>query len=899
MELVFNIRYHTKWGEVLKVTGDIPELGNGSEENALPLTTDDGNLWTGRVTIKIPASRKLTYRYIVCSGERTERSEWTGMARILCVQNQEDKTYTLWDSWKDIPECSVLFSSAFTGAWLKHDIDTVHRQPGTGRSVIIKAAYPCRKSERLFISGSNEALGCWDTSRAIPMSCHNYPEWQAEIDADVLTFPFEYKFICKDTTSDETTAWESGSNRHFTPPCMSGNETIIVDNLLPSLPVPHWRGSGINVPVFSLKTKGSFGVGDFGDLLTFIRWAAMTGQKIVQLLPVYDTTQTGTWTDSYPYNSISVYALHPMYLDLRQLPPLRDSRQSAEFDRKQKWLNALGYVGYEGVNRAKRKYAALSFRQDGEAVLASEEFRRFFASNEFWLVPYAAFSVLRDTYGTADFRLWREHSAYDAEEIRALCSDGGCLHDKAALYYYMQFFLDKQLAAASAEARAQGLVLKGDIPIGISRDSVEAWTEPQYFNMDSQAGAPPDDFSIDGQNWGFPTYNWSVMKADGYAWWTRRLRQMSRYFDAYRIDHVLGFFRIWQIPLDSVYGLLGQFAPSLPMSEDEIRSFGFHFDAERDTRPYIHDSILADIFGRDTEFVKATFLTADGDSGTFRMKPEFSTQRKVEAFFAARADTRSIRICEGLYSLISNVLFVRDHDDSRLYHPRIAAQNDYAYHALDEEQQTAFNNLYNSYYYQRHNSFWEECGMEKLPVLIGSTTMLACGEDLGMIPDCVPAVMDRLHILSLEVQRMPKVMFHEFANTRRYPYLSVCTPSTHDMTTLRSWWTDDAGLTQRFFNNVLGHIGKAPAKATPEICEEIIRMHLDSPSMLCIPLLQDWLSIDAKTRCADADADAERINVPAIPRYYWRYRMPITIESLIDAAPLNSRIARLISLSGR
>ncbi len=279
------------------------------------------------------------------------------------------------------------------------------------------------------------------------------------------------------------------------------------------------------------------------------------------------------------------------------------------------------------------------------------------------------------------------------------------------------------------------------------------------------------------------------------------------------------------------------------------------------------------------------------------MKPEFSTQRKVEAFFATKTDADSVRMRDGLYSLISNVLFVRDHDDHSLYHPRIAAQNDYAYRALDEAQQTAFNNLYNNYYYQRHNRFWEERGMEKLPVLIGSTAMLACGEDLGMIPDCVPAVMDRLHILSLEVQRMPKIMFHEFANTRRYPYLSVCTPSTHDMATLRSWWTEDADLTQRFFNSVLGHIGKAPAEATPEICEEIIRMHLDSPSMLCIPLLQDWLSIDAQTQCADA-AD-ERINVPAIPRYYWRYRMPLTIESLMEAAPLNSRIARLISLSGR
>lgn len=177
--------------------------------------------------------------------------------------------------------------------------------------------------------------------------------------------------------------------------------------------------------------------------------------------------------------------------------------------------------------------------------------------------------------------------------------------------------------------------------------------------------------------------------------------------------------------------------------------------------------------------------------------------------------------------------------------------------------------------------------MWKLPALTESTKMLCCAEDLGMIPDCVPAVMHNLQILSLEIQRMPKDPTVEFGNTWSYPYYSVCTSSTHDMPGIRAWWESDHAMAQRFYNQVLHEGGEAPYFAEPWICGRILDLQLNSPSMLCILPLQDWLSADGQLRRQNP-AD-EQINVPAISRHYWRYRMHLTVEQLMEQTEFNAR----------
>ena len=889
MTVSFNIEYRTSWGEEVRIAGLLPE--------SIPMHTTDGIYWTADVELEVPKEgMTINYSYQIEQNQIIIRKEWDSFPRRLFLSGNSKKKYQIKDCWKNIPEQLYYYSSAFTDALLAHP-DRAEIPPCHKKGLVIKAYAPrINKDYCLAICGNQKALGNWDPDKAIPMSDANFPEWQIELDASKLKFPLEYKFILYHKEEKKADCWENNPNRYLADPELKTNETLVISDRYAYFDIPVWKGAGIAIPVFSLKSENSFGVGDFGDLKRMIDWAVSTQQKVIQILPINDTTMTHAWTDSYPYNSISIYAFHPMYADIKQMGTLKDKSAAAKFNKKQKELNGLPAMDYEAVNQTKWEYFRLIFKQEGEKVLASGEFGEFFNANKEWLQPYAVFSYLRDAFQTPNFREWPRHSVYNAQDIEKMCRPESVDYPHIALYYYIQFHLHLQLVAATKYAREHGVVLKGDIPIGISRNSVEAWTAPYYFNLNGQAGAPPDDFSVNGQNWGFPTYNWDVMEKDGYRWWMKRFQKMSEYFDAYRIDHILGFFRIWEIPMHAVHGLLGQFIPSIPMSREEIESYGLPFREEY-LIPYIHESFLGQVFGPHTDYVKQTFLLPAETPGVYHMKPEFTTQREVESFFAGKNDENSLWIRDGLYTLISDVLFVPDTKEKDKYHPRIGIQRDFIFRSLNEQEQNAFNRLYDQYYYHRHNEFWRQQAMKKLPQLTQSTRMLVCGEDLGMIPDCVSSVMNDLRILSLEIQRMPKNPMHEFGYLNEYPYRSVCTISTHDMSTLRGWWEEDYLQTQRYYNTMLGHYGTAPTVATPELCEEVVRNHLKSNSILCILSLQDWLSIDGKWR--NPNVQEERINVPSNPRNYWRYRMHLTLEQLMKAEELNDKIRELIKYTGR
>ena len=891
MKLTFRIEYRTAWGESLGV------MLEGRGNDPIMLGTDDGILWQGSVEMTDGAAGvPLTYRYGVFRDGQCSRHESGTMTHIFCPGKKRNCHYILNDNWKDLPKASHLYSSAFS------DNDSAKKsvQPlisGNG-DLTFRALCPClnHRKQVLGICGNQDVLGNWNGERAVVMQEIQANEWTATVNATTLQFPLEFKFVTIHAETGKMEEWEAGDNRRLVITDLRKGEVYQTPETEVQFASMSRKVAGTAIPVFSLRSEGSYGVGDFGDLKKFIDWAERTYQQAVQILPINDTTLTGTWTDSYPYNSISIYAFHPMYVDLRQLGKLKDKKSAEAYEQKRLELNALPQIDYEAVNRAKREYIRLMFQQTGKKVLASADFKKFFKENEHWLLPYAAFSYLRDRYGTPDFGQWPAYQAYDAKAIAALCAPDSECYDSIAYYYYIQYNLHIQLLEVGNYARRKGIILKGDIPIGISRNSVEAWIEPYYFNMNGQAGAPPDAFSTKGQNWGFPTYNWEVMEQDNYLWWQKRFHKMAEYFTAYRIDHLLGFFRIWEIPSHSVHGLLGQFVPALPMGIDEIQSFGLHFQKDFMTRPFINDDILHRLFGSKDDFVKDNFLLHSHDD-IWELRPEYDTQRKVETWFAGKTDEESVNMREGIYTLISNVLFVADRKNPSTYHPRIAVQNDFIFERLSEGEKEAFNRLYNHYYYQRHNRFWYDEAMKKLPILTQCTSMLVCGEDLGMVPDCVPWVMEQLQILSLEIQRMPKNPQHEFGRLCEYPVRSVCTISTHDMSTLRGWWKENPETTARYYNHVLGNWGEVPAEASADICEEIVRQHLQCPSLLAILSFQDWLSMDADIRYPDADA--ERINIPANPHNYWRYRMHLTIEELIKNKKFNNKMRSMIDGSNR
>lgn len=893
MNLKFNINYRTRFGEEL-----VLNIINGDTEARYRMMTADGERWTFK--LNLPAQKHqstLVYYYEVERGGQKIRCEWTTIRHMLELTAVHGASYTVFDRWSDIPEDSYLYSSAFTNCVRGREPQPI-QQSSFGATVrLVVRAPQLRSDDRLAVIGKGDALGNWDASKAIPMTEHQFNEWVVDIDTSKFTDrKLEFKFIAVNTKNQSASLWETGYNRTIELPLIEQKEVIVYNLDQAFFPLYNVRLAGTLVPVFSLRSEGSFGVGDFGDLKSMINLVYATGQRVLQILPVNDTTTTHSWQDSYPYSCISIFAIHPQYVDLRQLPALTNAKQRNDFEALREQLNALPQIDYEQVNTAKIKYLRLLFAQEGSKVLSSKGFKQFMLQAGSWLVPYAQYCVLRDKYGTACFSQWPDHNTWNEADRDKLLRIRSQEYHEASFWYYVQYILHNQLLEAHQYARKKHVILKGDIPIGVSRYGCDVWTEPRYFNLNGQAGAPPDDFSVNGQNWGFPTYNWDAMLKDGCQWWIRRFQNMAQYFDAYRIDHVLGFFRIWEIPVNAVHGLLGQFQPSLGMTREEIESYGLSFLEHQFCDPFIANWVLDRIFHERADEVKTKYLDYDHDD-IWKLKPAYDTQRKIEKAFDGVTDEHELHLRDGLYSLVSDVLFVRDHKDNSKFHPRISAQFNFTYEALYDNDKAAFNRLYNDYFYRRNNQFWYDEAMKKLPVLVQATRMLVCAEDLGMVPDCVSWVMNELRVLSLEIQSMPKDPHVRFGHLNINPYRSVCTFSTHDMPTLRQWWDEDISRTQDYFNTMLYHEGPAPHPLPGWLARDIVSRQLASPSMLCVLSIQDWLAMDERIRLKDADA--ERINIPANPHYYWRYRMHVSIEKLMNDASFTENVRDLVKQSGR
>ena len=897
MSLQFNINYNTVFGQEL-VLNIVDSVVDGQEHlSQYHMSSYDGKKWQYVLHKGFKPGDRIDYFYSVHRGDVVERQEWRMITHRLELNEKNAVNYIAFDNWVDIPDDSYLYTSAFTLCVSPTKIVPV-KEHSFSRTVRLKVRAPqLLKGQSLAVVGKGDGLGNWVPEHGIELAQHNDNEWIVDLDANTLDpKQIEFKFFIRDKRLDYKPLWEANNNRVVDLVDIKDGDVVVYCLPEAGFDVYPLKLAGTQVPVFSLRSKDSFGVGDFGDLKKMIDLIAKTHQRVLQILPINDTTITHTWTDSYPYSCISIFAFHPQYTDLTQLPPIADETKRKKFEALRQELNALPQIDYERVNNAKTEYLHIIFDQEGKNMLASAKFKAFFKETKQWLVPYAEYCYLRDANGTADFSKWPDHNQWDESERKELSSPRSKAYKAVSFYYFEQYILNTQLEEVHNYAREKGVILKGDIPIGVNRYGCDVWTEPRYFNLNGQAGAPPDAFSTNGQNWGFPTYNWDEMLKDGCLWWIRRFQNMAKFFDAYRIDHVLGFFRIWSIPVDCVHALTGQFAPSLGMTRDEIESYGLHFQEDLFTRPFISRWIVNRVFGKHADHVIDKFLIHSHDD-IYELKTEYDTERKIEAAFAGKTSDDDIWVRDGLYSLCSNVLFVRDNNDSNKFHPRITAQLNLMYEALYDSDKAKFNALYNDYYYRRNNNFWYSEAMKKLPILVQATRMLVCAEDLGMVPDCVAWVMEQLRILSLELQSMPKDPTVKFGHLSRNPYRSVCTLSTHDMPTLRQWWDEDWDRTQEFYSTMLYRGGAAPHPLPGWLARDIVSRQLTSPSMLCILSLQDWFAIDEKLRLPDANA--ERINIPANPKHYWRYRMHVSIEELMANKEYNDNIKELIDECGR
>lgn len=894
MTIQFKIHYVTKWGQSLCLMLHSKEQTKQDAIQYLFMQCNDNFEWTVEIPVDSMVS-SVSYNYAIYNSDESFDYEF-GNLRNLPINFSKD-IVKIQDYWRESLGESPFFTAAFSDCFFKRKKSKT-QVPSATANLIIRLNCPQIESNRhIAIVGNQDALGNWDETRKVRLNDAGFPVWSIALNASKLNFPLEYKYVIVDTETDKVLAWDAAPNRVVT--SVDKKEMTVVTNEHFIRTIPSWKGTGVAIPVFSLRSEDGFGIGEFNDLKKMVDWAKKTGQRIIQTLPINDTTLYRTNSDSYPYNAVSVYALHPAYLHLESLGKLGDKKLKAYFETKKKELNAKSFSDYQNVMSVKWEFFKAIYPQESPAVFASEDYKSFFDANKEWLVPYAAFSYLRDLNGTPEFKKWKNFSTYNKSKIEVFSSPDKVHYDEIAIYYFLQYHLHKQLLEVRDYARSNGIAFKGDIPIGVSPRSVDAWVEPELFNTQMQAGAPPDDFSVTGQNWGFPTYNWELMKKDGYNWWCKRFRKMAEYFDAYRIDHILGFFRIWEIPVDAVWGLTGSFHPALPFTRSELESKGLWWDEDRFLKPYLKEHVLYETFGESTNNVISKYFLTDGWQ-QFKFKPEFDTQKKIEAHFASLGHDitkEEALIRDGLYTLHCEVLFVRDLREADKFHPRISIHSSATFRNLPYETRSLLDRIYVDYFYHRHTAFWKEQAMEKLPALVSSTNMLVCGEDLGMVPDSVPDVMNALEILSLEIQRMPKKLNTEFAMPADAPYRSVCTTSTHDMNPIRAWWLEDPALTQGFYNRALGMQGAAPAICEEWIAERIIQQHLESNAMLIILPWQDWMSLNVSL--CNENPNAERINLPSNPDNFWCYRMHLTLEQLLKEDEFNIKIAEMILKSRR
>ena len=902
MKLKFQIDYRTRWGQEIYVSGSLPELGKWDEKKALPLSPGSGEHWEKEIDLKDPV--EFDYKYFL--KDEIGNIHWEfGINRTCQIKGEALKAIFLRDFWRpEKDHLNNLYTSPFYKSFFSRKTQPYRFSYKKSKSYIRFQLRAPRigKDYSFGIVGSINELGKWKDDGVLIMSDEDFPVWKADIEISEKSLPFDYKFVIYSHQEKRVVTWEQRENRYFPRSKLEKDQVTVWSDEYFHYPVGNWKAAGVAIPVFSLRSEKGTGIGEFTDLIPFVDWSVKTGMRLVQILPVNDTIANQNWIDSYPYAAISVHALHPIYANLQEMGEIKDRKLQKEIEKERKRLNKLPEVDYEAVLKLKSRFFKASFDENKDRFLKSKEFEAFFKENKRWLVPYAAFSALRDEFKTPDFTKWGKYSTISEKQIKEFTSEKSERYDDIAVHYYIQYHLDRQLKKATEYARNNGVVLKGDIPIGIYRNSVDAWISPELYNMDCQAGAPPDDFSISGQNWGFPTYNWDRMAEDGFKWWTDRLVKMSEYFDVFRIDHILGFFRIWEIPWEYVEGIMGRFNPALPIHRNEFREWSIFFDQDRFCKPYIRKHVIHHIFQNHADIVIDTYLNESGP-GIYEMKKTFDTQRKVKEFFdnKIKKEPHNSEFLNwmryGLYRLHSEVLFTEAPlSGGEAFNPRIAFHSTFSFQELDEHTRNRLDEMYNHFFYHRHNDFWRESAMLKLPALKAATDMLICGEDLGMVPASVPGVMEELSILSLAIQRMPNDdrLFWHPSDT---PYLSVTSTGSHDMSTLREWWQEDMDKTQLFYNNILGHEGGAPYFCEPWIAKDIINQHMYSPSMWAIFPLQDLLAMDGKLR--REKPEEERINVPSNSQHYWKYRMHLTIEQLLQEDGFNGFLLQLVDQGGR
>lgn len=653
--------------------------------------------------------------------------------------------------------------------------------------------------------------------------------------------------------------------------------------------------TGTSVPVGALRTKKSLGSGEFLDLIPFADFCRKASLKVIQLLPVNDTG-----TESSPYSALSASALNPLYISIESLPELEGPKDDAahkkiisRIKKLRKQYDGLPRFPYDELRNLKDSILREIYTLHNSEITSSPQLQDWMSANP-WIKEYAVFKRLKVINMEASWKQWPEYRKVTPADIEALWSDEK-LKEEHLYYAWVQMNLEAQFRTASEHIRSLGIMLKGDIPIMMNEDSHDAWAHPEFFNDHLRAGSPADGFNPLGQNWGFPTYNWKNLKKCNYSWWRDRLHQAAKYYQLFRIDHILGFFRIWAIPESECTALLGHTEPYEPVTVEELEELGFSKERIKwISLPHVPTRLVQDVNNGDylgTHGILHTIMDRIGDEELWLFKPDIKGDKDIYA----REDI-PLEIRKVLAEKWRDRMFIQVEPDC--YYPNWSYDTTTAWKSLSD-QEKRYISQYITEKMEDMEELWEKQARELLGVLANTTTMTACAEDLGANIKSMPSVLNDLSIMSLRVVRWNRQWEKQgqpFFNFDEYPEKSVTTTSVHDSSTLRQWWLTEKDV-EDFFKAFPPEEDSViePGKYTPETAAYLLKKTAESRSIFCIHPVQDFFGL-SETYYAENPED-ERVNIPgSVNTFNWTYRLPVPVETLMKDTQLTKAIASVAVL---
>jgi 4-alpha-glucanotransferase len=666
-----------------------------------------------------------------------------------------------------------------------------------------------------------------------------------------------------------------------------------------ALDVSPGRLIGVVVPVGALRGEQSIGVGEFPDLVELGKLCADMGAGLIQILPVNDTGY-----ESSPYSSLTAFALNPLYLRIGDLAEAAGFAEQVGALKKE--FDGETRFPYYKILRAKMTLLREIYAANEKAIVKKAQngsLAAWIGENP-WVKEYAVYRSLKEANGEKSWKEWESHRTVTAEAIQAFWEDprqqGGLL-----FWAWLQEALDSQFSKAAKALNKAGILLEGDIPILMNEDSCDVWAHQDYFHMDLSAGAPPDMYNSNGQNWGFPTYNWAAQAQDDYAWWRLRLTSAEKYYNAYRIDHVLGFFRIWSSLRENNYdnAILGRYVPYTPVAKKDLAALGF--DEGRIRWLSLPHVPSAEVWGA-LEELRDQWGNHDGAAASAAAERIFGEaldrigDEELWLFKTAikgERDITDLGLPEGATNYLRRAWRNRlllEYERGK-YVPVWLFRESRAYQSLSGDEKNLLEALLQK---RREESekVWENQGKKLLSVLLESSGMLPCAEDLGAVPDCVPKVLEKLGILGLRVTRWhrdwekPGEPYYAFED---YPELSVCAPSVHDSSTLREGWDREAD--QDGFSAFLG-VPSLPKVYNPGTAKVILAKTAAAASRFRVFQIQDLLHLSTKWYAEDPAS--ERINVPgSVTDFNWTYRLPAPIQELGKDEALIKSVRELAAIA--